>query len=301
MYYEKSWWLFMVKDQKWAYGILLGLGLIISSLMWNLFINIGGVSIHNSLYWILSLFIWIAPQLGLYGEWNLKVKPQIRAQIVFRSRRQNLWLTEGIYIIPFYKLLFTVNASEIQHTSRMDVKVPSFKSHDVKGEELNLQVRAEKIIINPSLYAEFEEAEMKEDEKEILSANIIRTVRKKNFWTEILGKEEFLLADFEKDPIYLNQCKKYGLTFASVVLTVTNADTSIESRTTKRNRIVATLIEEFKQETGKDKLTDSNLKDIRDQAELLMKLAVDKTIVQGVSQENIHYRAGDGPKNTNKP
>jgi len=297
--HEKSALLIMIEYQTLAYGILLLTGIILSSFMWNQFLKIGGADINNTLYWLISLFIWIAPQLGLYGSWNLEIEPQKRVQVIRRGVRQAFWLPEGKYVIPFFGLLFTVNLDEIQKTSKLDLKVPAFKSHDKKGEELNLQVTAEKIIDDPTAYAEFDEAEMKEDEKEILSSNLIRTVRSKRFWTEILGQEKALLTAFTKDEIYKRQCKRYGIHFEEIVLKVTIADTSIENRAAKQERIIEDLSEKLKEKTGKLKLTDSDMKEIRDNSQLLMLLS-DKTIIQGVSQENIHYRAGDGPKNTHK-
>jgi len=258
--------------------------------MWKMFMSAGGAEINNLIYWVISLIIWFAPQLALWSRWNLTVKTQYRAQIIIRGKRQNFWLLEGKYIIPFFKQLFDINVSEIHKTSKIDVKIPQFKTHDVKGEELLAKVQAEKQIDEPSVYAEFDEDEMAEDVKGILLDATIREVRRKNFWTQILGHEDEL--DIEDD-IFKRQCRKYGIKLVDIVISVTNADTSSENRVAKRKRIVDALIKEKKDETGKDKLTDSDMKEIHDQTELIMKLISEKRIIQGIPPENIHYRAGD--------
>ena len=117
---ENSPMLVMVKDQLLAYLIMFFTGIIISGIMWKMFMSADGAEINNLIYWIISLIIWFAPQLALWSKWNLSIKPQYKAQIIIRSRRQSLWLPEGSYIIPFFKLLFDINVSEIHKTSKID-------------------------------------------------------------------------------------------------------------------------------------------------------------------------------------
>lgn len=288
---EGAWMLPLVTNQTLAHAVLLFVGLLISFIAWNLFLSIDGASIQNVLFWITSLLIWTGPQFGLYSEWKVKIETQYTAEIVILGIRTGVWIPEGIYIVPFYKLLIEFNATEIQHTSHTDISVTDIPIYDKNGEELIFSATAEKEIEDHSVYASFDEHTMSTNEQEIVISAIGRALTRKKYWTEIMGKEKELGIE---DDIFKQKCTKFGLKISEIVLVVRVKDTSAQSLNAKRAKIAEDLISETKSATGKTILTSEELSDINDRVEVIINKA-QKQIIKGVKPNNINYWAGSNP------
>lgn len=288
---EGAWMLPLVTNQTLAYAVLLAVGMLISLIGWNLFLSIDGASIPNGFFWITSLLIWIGPQVGLYGEWKIKIETQYTAEILILGVRTGVWIPEGIYIVPFYKILITFNATEIQHTSHTDISVTDIPIYDKNGEELIFSATAEKEIKDHSVYASFDEHTMSTNEQEIVISAIGRALTRKKYWTEIMGKEKELEIE---DDIFKQKCAKFGLKISEIVLVVRIKDTSAQSLNAKRAQIAEDLINQMKSATGKTTLTSEEVSEINDRVEVLIGKA-QKQIIKGVKPNNINYWAGSNP------
>lgn len=278
-----GWLLPLVRDQVVAHMVLLLSGLLVSLIAWLIYIYIGGSGTWNWLYWIISLSIWILPQIGLYFLWHLTIETQYKAEVVIRGERQEFWILEGKYIIPFYGKLIDLNLSEVQKTSKSDVRAMEIMSHDKNGEVLYLEVDAERQIVNSTVYEEFEAEKMVQNETQILRNASIRKARTLSFWEDVIGHEGDLSIE---DDIYRNKCAGYGITFKNINFIVRIADSASDSLFAKRRRIFIKLEKEYRDKTGLAKLTPLTpvqIKEINDRADLYMKL-VDKKVYEGLGK-----------------
>ena len=278
---DYHWMLGWVKNQLTAFTILFFSGLLLSLILFLVFLKIGAFQTESDfIYWSIIVVTTVGPQIGLYYKWIVPIPPQYEVEVVIFNERQGYWLKEGLYLIPFYGWFIKLNKPKIFKTSREgDTRNFVYFAQDKYGEVLEVRTDAERKIKNPTKYEEFDTKHMEIDERELLKNAGIRKILQLGFKDDIAGKTISI-----KDNDYIQKCNYFGIDFDPIILTIRIADPGPDSLLAKWNRLVAKLTANYKESTGKNELNKDDMVEIHDQAELMLKMNVGKEIFEGLGE-----------------
>lgn len=200
---------------------------------------------------------------------ELEIEPMYEAELLFANTSTGILLPEGFYFLYFHKLkkfkLFGVLWREMVKNENKDVIVPVFKCQDKDRLSMDGDANGDYIVVNYPAYRIQDALKMESNLQSAIKKATMRVCGKLEYTTEILGENigKLVLKDID----FISECKKYGIKFRILIITVIESNLEQASL----NSYADKLRKKYRDAYGPNhKFTHEQEQDIEDNVQVML-------------------------------
>lgn len=232
--------------------------ILVSLIFWFLFLSVG---FDGKFFVVLS---FMGGAVIAFGH-TTRVPILSRALLLFngeevKSGNDSVWLEPGMYFTFF---IFSVSEAEAQHTEKRDVVITPFVCQDKKGKNLLVEANGDFEIVDNDNFKIHKEENMLTNLQSLIKRSIVRVFARLDFFTEIKGKD--VCAVIQQDPVYIRECKKYGIHFHNLIADAIPKDLEQENSNYYYDELYQ---EEVKKYPPNHQFTHEEIKDINETVQI---------------------------------